>query len=165
MTLSPVLLATTTAAQGGPALTPLQDQVRHALVILPYYSVFDNLEYQVEGTKVVLSGQVMRPSLKKEAENVVKRVAGINSVENNIEVLPVSSFDDRIRIATYRAIYRNLGFAKYAIQPVPPIHIIVKNGNVTLVGLVTRQADKTVANISANTVSGVFSVNNQLQVA
>lgn len=163
--LSPVVLAAANAGQGGTALTPLENQVRHALVILPYYNVFDNLEFQVVGTKAILSGQVIRPTLKRDAENAVKRIAGIDAVENNIEVLPWSSFDNQIRIQTYRAIYRNSSFTKYAIQPIPPIHIIVKNGDVTLVGVVSSQGDRNIANISARSVAGVFSVANELRVA
>ena len=163
--LSPVALAQTASSQRGASLTALEDQVRHALVTLPYYSVFDNLEFRVEGSKVFLSGQVTRPTLKSGAENVVVRVKGVQSVENTIEVLPLSSWDNRIRLATYWAIYRNLGFTKYAMQPIPPIHIIVKNGNVTLVGVVSSENDKNIANINAHGVSGVFSVTNELSVA
>jgi len=133
--------------------------------MLPYYSVFDNLEFQVDGTNVILSGQVVRPTLKNDAENAVKRVADIETVENKIEVLPLSPSDDRIRLATYRSIYGNTGFTRYAIMAVPPIHIIVKNGDVTLVGVVSTEGDKNIANISANTVSGVFSVKNELRVS
>ncbi len=165
MVLAPVSVAMAAPAQAGTTLTPLQDQVRHALVMLPYYNVFDNLQFQVEGSQVILSGQVVRPTLKSEAESAVKRLPNVTAVENNIEVLPLSPIDNRIRLATYRAIYRNVTFTRYAIQPVPPIHIIVKNGKVTLVGVVASSGDKIIANISARSVPGVFSVVNDLRVA
>ncbi|MGA7567754.1 MAG: BON domain-containing protein, partial [Terriglobales bacterium] len=140
-------------------------EVRHVLVMLPYYGVFDNLGYKVDpdGT-VTLIGQVVLPTLKSDAENVVKRVEGVTKVVNNIEVLPVSPNDDRIRRAVYRAIYRNPVLNPYQLRAVPPIHIIVKNGNVTLIGAVARTMDKQVAGVQANSVSGVFSVTNDLTV-
>ena len=110
-------------------------------------------------------GQVTRPTLKSDAENVVKRIEGVERVVNNIEVLPLSPNDDRIRIAVYRAIYGQTGLDRYALQAVPPIHIIVKNGNVNLEGVVSSQADKDMANIRANGVPGVFGVTNNLRVA
>lgn len=142
----------------------LTNQVRHQLVTLPYYSVFDNLEYKVEGNRVILLGQVVRPVLKSDAEAAVKKIEGVSSVDNRIEVLPLSSFDDRIRRAEFRAIYSNAMLSRYAIQPVPPIHIIVKGGHVTLEGLVASEADRNVAYIKANGVPGVFSVSNNLHV-
>lgn len=142
----------------------LTNQVRHQLVMLPYYSVFDNLEYKVEGNRVILLGQVVRPVLKSDAEAAVKKIEGVSSVDNRIEVLPLSSFDDRIRRAEFRAIYSNAMLSRYAIQPVPPIHIIVKGGHVTLEGLVASEADRNVAYIKANGVPGVFSVSNNLHV-
>jgi len=140
----------------------LQKEVRHVLVTLPFYSVFDNLEYSVDGDRVTLSGQVTRPVLKSDAENAVKSIEGVAAVDDKLEVLPVSPNDDRIRRAEFRAIYSAPGFEKYAIQAVPPIHIIAKNGHVTLVGVVANEADKNVAGIRANSVSGVFSVDNKL---
>ena len=143
----------------------LAEEVRHELVMLPYYDVFDNLEYRIEGTDtVVLSGQVTRPTLKSGAERVVERVEGVGKVVNNIEVLPVSQHDDRIRIATYRAIFARPGLDRYGLRAVPPIHIIVKNGNVTLEGVVANEMDKNMAGMAANGVSGVFSVTNNLKV-
>jgi hyperosmotically inducible protein len=139
-------------------------EVRHELVMLPYYGVFDNLAYKVDGSAVTLMGQVTRPTLKSDAENVVKKIEGVEKVTNEIEVLPVSPGDDRIRRAVYRAIYGDTVLNRYALQAVPPIHIIVKNGNVTLEGVVATEADKNVANIRANGVSGVFSVTNNLRV-
>jgi len=142
----------------------LVKEVRHELVMLPYYGVFDNLAYRVDGNTVTLLGQVTRPTLKSDAENVVKKIEGVERVNNEIQVLPLSSIDDNIRLAEYRAIYGHPGLDRYALQAVPPIHIIVANGNVTLEGVVDNQADKDQAGLRANTVSGVFKVTNNLQV-
>ena len=139
-------------------------EVRHELVMLPYYGVFDNLVYRVSGTTVTLMGQVTRPTLKSDAENVVKSIEGVERVENQIEVLPLSPMDDGIRMAEYRSIYGQVGLDRYAMKAVPPIHIIVENGKVTLEGVVSTQADKDLANIRANGVGGVFSVANNLRV-
>ena len=139
-------------------------EVRHELVMLPYYGVLDNLAYRVEGSSVTLMGQVTRPTLKGDAENVVKNIEGVERVDNRIQVLPLSPADDRIRIAEYRAIYGDASLNRYALQAVPPIHIIVENGKVTLEGVVASETDKNLANIRANTVSGVFSVTNNLRV-
>jgi hyperosmotically inducible protein len=146
-------------------LARIYKEVRHELVMLPYYSVFDNLAYKVDpdGT-VTLIGQVTRPTLKSDAENSVKRIEGVEKVVNNIEVLPLSPNDDRIRRAVYRAIFRNSVLSQYQMGAVPSIHIIVKNGNVTLEGAVARTMDKQVAGIKANGVSGVFGVTNNLTV-
>jgi hyperosmotically inducible protein len=140
-------------------------EVRHELVMLPYYGVFDNLSYKVDpdGT-VTLLGQVVRPNLKSDAENEVKRIEGVEKVVNNIEVLPTSMNDDRIRRATYRAIYGNEALSEYQLRAVPPIHIIVKNGNITLEGVVARQMDKQIAGMQANGVNGAFSATNNLVV-
>lgn len=164
-------LAISMMAQGNrEALSPkgidrIVRQVRHELVMLPFYGVFDNLSYKVDpdGT-VTLLGQVSRPTLKSDAENVVKRIEGVEKVANNIEVLPTSPNDDRIRRAVYRAIYGHSVLSQYQLRAVPPIHIIVKNGHVTLEGAVARQMEKQVAGMQANGVSGVFSVANNLQV-
>jgi hyperosmotically inducible protein len=139
-------------------------EVRHELVMLPYYGVFDNLAFQVNGGTVTLLGQVTRPTLKSDAENVVKRVEGVTNVVNKIEVLPLSDMDWQIRRAEFRTIYSDPSFTKYAYQAIPPIHIIVANGHVTLVGVVDSAADKNLAGIRANSVSGVFSVQNDLTV-
>lgn len=142
----------------------LERQVRHELVMLPYYGVFDNLAFRVDNGAVTLLGQVTRPTLKTDAERVVKGIEGVEKVVNKIEVLPTSPNDDRLRRAVYRAIYSQPGLDMYALRAVPPIHIIVKNGNVTLEGVVANQADKDRANIQARGVSGVFSVTNNLRV-
>jgi len=140
-------------------------EVHHELVMLPFYGVFDNLAYKVspDGT-VTLLGQVSRPTLKSDAENVVKRIEGVERVDNQIKVLPVSPNDDRIRRVVYRAIYGNEVLSQYALRAVPPIHIIVENGNVTLEGVVARQMDKQIAEMQAKSVPGVFSVTNNLKV-
>jgi len=139
-------------------------EIRHQLVMLPYYSVFDNLAYKVDGDTVTLFGQVTRPTLKSDAEAAVKSIEGVASVVNNIEVLPLSPMDDQLRPAVYRAIYGDTGLSRYSIQAVPPIHIIVKNGNVTLEGVVDSESDKNLANLRASQVPNVFSVKNNLVV-
>ena len=140
-------------------------EVHHELVMLPFYGVFDNLAYKVspDGT-VTLLGQVSRPTLKSDAENVVKRIEGVERVDNQIKVLPLSPNDDRIRSAVYRAIYGNEVLSQYALRAVPPIHIIVENGNVTLEGVVARQMDKQIAEMQTKSVPGVFSVTDNLRV-
>jgi hyperosmotically inducible protein len=140
-------------------------EVRHELVMLPYYGIFDNLAYRVDGTTVTLFGQVTRPTLKSDAENVVKKIEGVTNVVNQIEVLPLSPNDDQIRRAVYRAVYGFASLNRYALGAVPSIHIIVKNGNVTLIGVVSTTGDRDAAGIQANGVPGVFSVKNELQVS
>ena len=139
-------------------------EVRHHLIMLPYFSVFDNLAFSVENGVVTLHGQVVQPSLKSDAEATVKDIGGAESVVNQIEVLPLSSNDDRLRRALFRSIYGFAPLQRYGVQAVPPIHIIVKHGHVTLVGVVATEADKNAAGIRANSVAGVFSVQNDLQV-
>jgi hyperosmotically inducible protein len=140
-------------------------EVRHELVMLPYYSVFDNLAYKVDGYTVTLEGQVTKPVLKSDAEKSVKKIEGVQNVVNNIEVLPLSPMDDQIRRAVYRAVYSQPGLEMYSLRAVPTIHIIVKNGHVTLTGAVGNPGDKQRAGIAANGVSGVFSVTNDLLVS
>ena len=161
------LLATNAALpqrQKEPKAQDLVKEVRHQLVLLPYYSVFDNLAFKVEGSKVTLIGQVVRPTLKSDAENVVKKIEGVSSVVNEIEVLPLSPNDDQIRRAVFRAIYSDPSLFRYAQSAVPSIHIIVKNGNVTLEGVADNDTDKNLANLRANGVPNVFSVKNNLVV-
>jgi hyperosmotically inducible protein len=144
----------------------LREEVRHQLITLPYYSAFDWLEAQVkpDGT-VTLMGDVTRPSLKADATSRVKSLESATSVVDNIEVLPLSTMDDQLRIALYRSIYSfNSPLFRYATQSVPPIHIIVRNGNVSLKGIVATQGDSDLANLLANRVSGVFAVRNELQI-
>jgi hyperosmotically inducible protein len=142
----------------------LVKEVRHQLLLLPYYSVFDNLLFRVEGDKVTLLGQVVRPTLKSDAENAVKSIEGVASVNNQIEVLPVSPMDDQLRRAVYRAIYGDPVLSRYGMSALPSIHIIVKNGNVTLEGVVDSESDKNLANLRASAVPNVFSVTNNLTV-
>ena len=139
-------------------------EVRHELVMLPFYGVFDNLAYRVDGGTVTLLGQVTRPTLKSDAGSAVKGIEGVDKVDNQILVLPLSPSDDHSRLAVYRAIYGHPGLDRYALQAVPPIHIILADGNLTLEGVVSTQADKDMANIRASGVSGIFSVVNNLRV-
>jgi hyperosmotically inducible protein len=146
------------------SMTKIEQQVRRELVTLPYYNLFDSFSFRVDGETVTLMGKVTRPTLKSEAENVVKNIEGIKTVNNQIEVLPLSPNDDRLRLSLYRAIYGHSALQTLAVRPVPPIHIIVKNGNVTLEGAVGNSLQKTIAGVQANTVPGVFSVTNMLLV-
>jgi len=143
----------------------LIQEVRHQLVMLPYYTIYDNIAFEVKGVDtVILSGQVTRPSLKSDAETAVRRLEGVAKVIDGIEVLPFSPSDDRLRGEVFRALSSKPGLDRYLIRAVPPIHIIVKNGNVTLVGVVATPMDKDLAGLAANSVPGTFSVTNQLKV-
>ncbi len=141
-------------------------EVRHELVTLPYYGVFDWLEYVVQpDNKVVLRGQVVRPTTKSDAENRVKDIEGVSGVVNQIEVLPLSPNDDRLRRALYRSIYgTNSPLFRYATQTVPPIHLIVRNGRATLKGVVANKGDANLAYIRARGVPGLFEVKNELKI-
>ena len=138
-------------------------EVRHELVMLPNYGVFDNLTYRVDGSSVTLTGQVTNPTLKSDAGNVVKRIEDVTKVDNQIQVLPLSSMDDQIRLAEYRTIYGDPSLSRYAMQAVPPIHIIVDTGKVTLEGVVATQGDKDLAGMRAKTVGGTFAITNNLR--
>ena len=142
----------------------LMQEVRHQLVMLPYLSVFDNLQYSVNGNNVTLSGEVTQPWLKDDAVKAVKGIEGVEQVNDQIEVLPLSPMDNQIRRAEFRAIYSFPSLQKYGMQAVQSIHIVVKNGHVTLDGLVLSQADKNAADLRAKTVPNVFSVTDNLQV-
>ncbi len=146
------------------SLQKLANKVRHELVMLPYYDVYDNLYFRIQGRTVTLLGETPNASTKSSAENVVKRLEGVDKVINNIELLPPSPADERIRRATYRAIYSYGPLFKYSHAPVPPIHIIVKNGRVTLEGIVDSESDKQIAGMQANQVPGTFQVTNNLRV-
>jgi hyperosmotically inducible protein len=140
-------------------------EVRHQLVMLPYYSVFDDLGFNVNGTTVTLVGAVTRPVLKEDAGKVVQKVEGVTNVVNNIEVLPLSSIDDQLRRRVYRAIYGDSALSiRYGYRTLPSIHIIVKNGNVRLEGVVANEMDRSLAFIRANGVPGAFHVDNDLKV-
>jgi len=143
----------------------LVKEVRHQLLLLPYYSVFDNLLFKVDSDKVTLMGQVVRPTLKSDAENAVKGIEGVASVDNQIEVLPVSPMDDGVRRAVYRAVYGDTALSRYGMSALPSIHIIVKNGTVSLEGVVDNESDRNLAVLRANGVPNVFSVNNNLTIA
>lgn len=142
----------------------LKQEVRHQLLLLPWYTVFDNLQYSVNGYTVTLKGQVVNPSVKSDAEAAVKHIEGVEKVDNQIEVLPNSSMDNQIRFAEYRKIYSQPSLQRYGVGNLQSIHIIVKNGHVTLEGFVSSEADKNVAGLQANSVPNVFSVTNNLQV-
>lgn len=139
-------------------------EVRHELLMLPYFGVFDYIAFKVEGDTVTLLGQVVRPVLKSDAENSIKHVEGVEHVNNQIEVLPPSSMDDQLRIRLFRTIYGDPGLEKYSLGVQKPIRIIVKNGHVALEGVVDTQSDKDLAGIRAKSVPGSFSVDNNLQV-
>lgn len=177
--LAGMLTSTALSAQSGPASQPNRQQplgrgisdqeriareVRHELVMLPYYTLFDYLGYQVEGNKITLLGEVTNPTLKRDAEDAVKHIEGVGAVDNRIEVLPPNPDDDRIRREVYRAIYGYDGLTRYAWGVLPSIHIIVKNGHVSLVGAVDSAQDKQLAEMRAKSVPGVFSVDDHLAV-
>jgi len=142
----------------------IQKEVRHELLMLPYFGVFDNIAYKVDGYNVTLLGQVVRPSLKSDAENAVKHIEGVEHVDNQIDVLPPSPMDDRLRLRLFQAIYGYPALQRYALGVQKPIRIIIKNGHVTLEGVVDSEGDKNLAGLRANGVSGTFSVTNNLQV-
>jgi hyperosmotically inducible protein len=164
--LTAVLSLVAPAQQKDSRTLRVEADVERELMLLPYYSVFDFLAFRVEpGGTVRLLGQVIRPTLKSDAERRVKRVAGVDQVINDIEVLPVSPSDDAIRLAVARNIYNSTALDRYGFQSQPPIHIIVKQGRVTLEGAVDSDSDKTVAGLKAREINGVFDVKNNLTVA
>ncbi len=140
-------------------------EVRHEILMLPYYDVFDNIGFKVEGYNVTLVGQVTNPAVKSDAGNAVKRIEGVEQVNNQIEVLPPSPMDNQIRRRVFRAVYGFGPLQKYDMPVIKPIRIIVKGGHVTLEGVVDNETDKNTAGIRANSVPGIFSVKNNLQVA
>jgi len=164
LVLSDTLFGQNKKPASGTTQDRLLKEVRHELITLPFYNVFDDLAFKVEGTTVTLLGYVTRPTLKSSAEQVVQRIEGVEKVVNQIEVLPLSPNDDTIRRAAYRAIYGHEVLMKYAIQAIPSIHIIVKNGHITLAGVVATAMEKNLAEIQAKGVFGVFSVTNQLRL-
>ena len=153
------------AGAGTPAEARIQKEVRHELLMLPYFGVFDNIAFQVQGGTVVLLGDVTRPTLKSDAENSIKHIEGVDQVVNKIDVLPPSSMDDQLRLTLYRTIYGYPGLEKYALGVQKPIRIIVKNGHVALEGVVDSEGDKNLAGVRANSVPGIFSVTNNLRVS
>jgi hyperosmotically inducible protein len=153
------------AGTGNPPAQDLPSQVLHQLVMIPYYSVFDDLNFSVDNGVVTLTGDVVNPVVRTDAEGSVKHIPGVTQVVNKINILPPSGMDNHIRAAEYRAIFGYSDMYRYAMGAIPSIHIIVDFGHVTLVGVVNTDADKNVANIRANSVPGVFSVTNNLRVA
>ena len=158
--LGAALLAGNLAAKD----TSLGEQVRHEIAMLPYYGVFDAIGYEVNGNTVILTGAVHYPALAQDAINVVKHIPGVESVDNQIEVLPLSRFDDQIRLAAWRTAYSWPTLSRLASMPQPPVRILVKNGALTLVGVVPTQADKDALTVRLNSLPGVFSVQNNLTV-
>jgi hyperosmotically inducible periplasmic protein len=156
--------ARTPVGQETKANQNLVREVRHQLLLLPYYTVFDNLAFKVDGDRVTLEGQVTRPTLKSDAEAAVKSIEAISGVTNNIEVLPPSPMDDQLRRALYRAIYGDSQLSKYGWSSMPSIHIIVKSGHVSLEGVADNETDKNLAGLRANSVPNVFEVKNNLVV-
>lgn len=143
----------------------IQREVRHELLMLPYLTVFDNLTYRVDGYTVTLMGQVTDPVVKSDAGNTVKQIEGVEKVVNQIEVLPLSPMDQQLRLRVYRAIYDYPALQRYALPVIEPIRIVVKNGHVTLEGIVDSEGDKNIAGLRASGVPGIFSVTNNLAVA
>jgi hyperosmotically inducible protein len=156
---SPAPSSTADSGAGG-----LEQRVRHEVLMLPYYNVFDEIGFTVSGDRVTLTGQVTNPVLRTDAENAVKHLSGVAGVDDRIEVLPLSDFDRNIRMRTYFAIYGYGPLQKYGLGSWPSIHILVKDGHVRLVGAVNSTADSDMAYIRANGVPGVFSVTNELRV-
>jgi len=142
----------------------LTREVGHELNLLPWLTVFDNLQYQVNGSEVTLLGQVVNPVIKDDAQTAVKGIEGVTKINNKIEVLPLSPVDAQIRRAEFHAIYGAPQLQRYGMGTMPSIHIIVENGHVTLLGYVDNEGDKNVAEIRAKSVPNVFSVMDNLQV-
>lgn len=165
LTASAAFAVPTVSGEQGAGFGRMEKKIRKELVTLPWYGVFDNLAFEVDGSTVTLHGQVVQPSTRKDAERRVKRIAGVERVVNNIEVLPLSSFDDSIRARTYRALFGyNSPLFRYGRGVNPSIHIVVNRGNVSLEGVVSTEGDSRFAYALANGVSGVFSVTNNLRV-
>jgi hyperosmotically inducible periplasmic protein len=154
----------TAASAASRQLNNLQDGVRHTLLMLPNFGVFDNLNFTLQGDTVTLTGEVRTAILKSEAEAAVRKTTGVANVINSVEILPLSPMDDSLRVKTYRAIYSEPGFERYEIQSVQPIRVIVKNGNITLDGVVATQLDKILAETAARNVPFAFSVTNNLTI-
>jgi hyperosmotically inducible protein len=169
LALAGIVVAASSATAGpvgADSKATISAQVGHELKMLPWYGVFDNLQYEVNGSEVILSGQVVSDHAvtKDDAAKSVERITGVTRVVNNIEILPLSSFDNQIRRAEYRTIFSTAGLGRYTMGAIPPVHIIVENGHVTLEGKVMNEMDRNIAGIAANSVSGVFSVTNNLQI-
>jgi hyperosmotically inducible protein len=166
MGFSTGLSAASAGTATAPNISDIPNQVQHNLAMLPWYGVFDHVEYQVTGTEVILSGQVLseHATTRDDAARFLKSIPGVTKVVNNIEVLPPSLFDDQIRRAEFRTLFSQADLGRYTMGAIPQVHIIVKNGHVSLEGVVMNQMDKNIAGIAANTVPGVFSVENNLRI-
>lgn len=169
MALVAVLVIGVSTAAAAPANSPQDDartanKVRKELVTLPYYGVFDNLAYKVEGNTVTLYGQVVDAVTRKDAERRVQKIEGVDHVVNNIQILPLSPMDNSIRVRTYRTIARTGGLYRYFMGANPSIHIIVSRGRVALEGVVSNRMDSQLAYMAARQVPGVFAVTNNLRV-
>lgn len=165
--LGSVLFVTSlaTAASNVGELRPVENRIRQELVRMPFLSLYDNLSFTVdEYGNVTLRGETIRPTIRTDAENLVRKVEGVAAVENRIEVLPLSPYDNGLRLRVARAVYGAPALNRYLLHPNPPIRIIVKDGNVTLKGVVANDADRTIAGIQASSVAGAFSVANELRV-
>ena len=149
-----------------PVENNIAKEVRHELLMLPYYSLFDDLEYTVQGRTVTLSGSLTSEHgvTKADAENAVKRIEGVDKVINNIKILPASPMDERARIKVYRSLENTGSLSRYFWEAAPSIHIIVDNQRVTLKGFVNSEMDKNLATMAANQVPGIFQVTNELRV-
>ncbi len=158
LAVSPMLLSGATSDRSQAA-----EQVRKRIVKTPFYSIFDNVEFTLTDGELVLMGEVSRPSVKRTIEKSAARVEGVNTVVSNIEVLPPSFYDDRIRHLLARQLYGSQMLSALANQAIPSIHVIVKNGHVTLEGVVLNKGQKNFAGITAHTINGVFSVTNNLR--
>jgi hyperosmotically inducible protein len=161
--VSAALFAQRKDSDGQPRNT-IGDEVRHELVMLPFYTVFDNLNYAVKGDEVTLSGQVVNATVKESAAKAVEHIEGVTKVINDIQVLPVSPMDDELRRAEFRAIYGDPALQRYASGTLRAIHIIVNAGHVTLEGVVGNAGDKDIVTVRAKSVPNVFSVTNNLRV-
>src|SRR5690348_10815804 len=149
--VSGAFAATKPAANSMPQTdAQVAEAVRHQIAMYPYYSIFDDLGFRVVNGQVLLTGDVTRPVKKSDIARIVQSVPGVTSVENDIQVLPLSTFDDRLRLQIARSIYRSPVLTRYAMEPVPSIHIIVNNGHVTLTGVVATDMEKQVAGMQAN---------------
>ncbi len=140
------------------------EQARHEIVMYYAYGIFDNVNLEAHNGTLTVSGQVTQPFKKTDMGNILERVKGVAELENDLEVLPLSTFDDRLRLQVAQSIYRDPYFIQYANRAIPPIHIIVKNGNVTLYGVVASAMDRTKADMDARNVGLSFSVVNNLQI-
>jgi osmotically-inducible protein OsmY len=160
------LIVSSGTLPAAPTKTPptLEDRVRHELLMVPYINVFDNVLYRVDNGVVTLTGQVLRPIDKSNLEAAVRPTAGVVRIDNQIEVLPLSNFDDQIRLQTLRTLQRTGSLYRYFMGPNPTIRIIVKNSRITLEGFVSNAADRQLAFMAANHIPNVFSVINHLEI-